>query len=232
MRPRRGGCAPILCDPVRIDGELDDIARYGGFFAISHGSAGPGWRPVSACYADGYRDLIDTTAARYRTRDRRVAASLVQMSHASRLWSPVLACAVAHKVVPDLTGLQRADDGAELRLPVPEGNSLPANPAESLYRIVVQDHLEVLAEGLRVKVATGLLYGNAASALVAATRALYSVRPELRDEATRLARQLLQTGRLAGTGIVKHNLAFRRNSCCLYYRIADGAKCADCALLT
>ncbi|OBK79793.1 (2Fe-2S)-binding protein [Mycobacterium sp. 1164985.4] len=217
---------------MRIDGELDDIARYGGFFAISHGSAGPGWRPVSDCYADGYQDLIDTTAARYRTRDRRVAASMVQMSHASRLWSPVLACALAHGVVPELVGLQRANGSAELRLAVPAGIRVTGDLPAALYRTVVQDHLEVLAEGLRVKVATGLLYGNIASALVAATRALYSVRPELRDEATRLARELLQTGRLAGTGSVKHNLAFRRNSCCLYYRIADGAKCADCALLT
>nr|WP_090279726.1 (2Fe-2S)-binding protein [Mycolicibacterium komanii] len=216
---------------MRIDGELDDIARYGGFFAISHGSAGAGWRPVQSCYADGYEDLIEKTAVRYRTADRRVAASLVQMSHASRLWSPVLACAVTHRVLPDLTGLRRAEDGAELRLPVPEGNPLPANPAGSLYRIVVQDHLEPLAAGLRVKVAPGLLYGNIASALVAATRALYSGRPELRDEATRLARELLQTGKLAETGTIKHNLAFRRSSCCLYYRVADGSKCADCALL-
>ncbi|MGE2722027.1 (2Fe-2S)-binding protein [Mycolicibacterium celeriflavum] len=217
---------------MRIDGVLDDIARYGGFFAISHGSADRGWRPVEACYADGYADLIEKTAVRYRTTDRRVAASLVQMSHASRLWSPVLACSVAHKVVPDLTGLKRADDSAELRLPVPEGNPLPANQPESLYRIVVQEHLEPLAAGLRVKVAPGLLYGNIASALVAATRALYSIRPGFRDEATRLARELLQTGKLAGTGTVKHNLAFRRRSCCLYYRVADGSKCADCALLT
>nr|WP_090340208.1 (2Fe-2S)-binding protein [Mycolicibacterium malmesburyense]CRL69211.1 ABC transporter [Mycolicibacterium malmesburyense] len=216
---------------MRIDGELDDIARYGGFFAISHGAAEQGWRPVEACYADGYEDLIEKTAVRYGTTDRRVAASTVQLSHASRLWSPVLACAVAHGVAPDLAGLQRADDSAELRLPEPEGFRLSGNRAPSLYRIVVQDHLEPLAAGLRVKVATGLLYGNIASALVAATRALYSVRPGLRGEATRLARELLQTGKLAGTGTVKHNLAFRRRSCCLYYRVADGAKCADCALL-
>lgn len=225
-----------MCDtegagPVRIDGELDDIARHGGFFAISRGFGGPGWRPVGECYADGYHDLVEATQTRYRTGDRRVAASLVQMSHASRLWTPVLACAVAHGVVPDLTGLQRARDTAELRLPVPKGIRPTEDLAPMLYRTVVQDHLEALAAGLRVKVATGLLYGNIASALVAATQALYSVRPELRDDATRLARQLLGTGCLAGTGTVKRNLAFRRRSCCLYYRVGD-SKCSDCALLT
>lgn len=190
----------------------------------------PGWRPVTACYADGYQDLIEATAARYRTGDLRIGASTVQLSHASRLWSPVLACALEHGVVPDLTGLQRAPDSAALRIPVPEGDLLEGDREATLYRIVVEEHLERLAEGLRVKVAPGLLYGNIASALVAATRALYSVRPRLRDSATVLARSLLETGKLAGTGTVKHNLAFRRRSCCLYYRVSDGNKCGDCAL--
>ncbi|KUH80020.1 MULTISPECIES: (2Fe-2S)-binding protein [unclassified Mycobacterium] len=215
---------------MRISTELSEVARYGGFFAIAVGGDDRGWRPVEECYADGYADLIDATCRRYRTTDRRVSASLVQMSHASRLWSPVLACAVAHGVVPDLIGLQRANDSAALRISVPEGSRADAQLANALYRIVVEGHLERLADGLRVKVAPPLLYGNIASALVAATRALYSLRPQLRGDATRLARSLLETGRLAGSGTVKHNLAFRRRSCCLYYRIGDGSKCSDCAL--
>ncbi|OBG15801.1 iron reductase [Mycolicibacterium celeriflavum] len=215
---------------MRISTELAEIARHGGFFGIAVGGDDRGWRAVEECYADGYADLIEATTRRYRTADRRVSASLVQMSHASRLWSPVLACAVAHGVLPDLTGLQRADDSAALRIPVPEGSRLDGDLPNTLHRIVVEEHLERLADGLPVKVAPGLLYGNIASALVAATRALYSVRPQLREEATRLARSLLETGRLAGSGTVKHNLAFRRRSCCLYYRVADGSKCSDCAL--
>ncbi|KUI06152.1 (2Fe-2S)-binding protein [Mycobacterium sp. IS-3022] len=215
---------------MRISTELSEVARHGGFFAIAVGGDDRGWRPVQECYADGYADLIDATTRRYGTTDRRVSASLVQMSHASRLWSPVLACAVAYGVVPDLSGLQRADDSAALRIPVPEGSRSDGQLPNALYRIVVEEHLERLADGLRVKVAPPLLYGNIASALVAATRALYSVRPQLRGDATRLARSLLETGRLAGCGTVKHNLAFRRRSCCLYYRVSDGAKCSDCAL--
>ncbi|MGV0603297.1 (2Fe-2S)-binding protein [Mycolicibacterium sp. XJ1904] len=215
---------------MRIDGQLTEIARFGGFFAIAHGRAEAGWRPVNACYADGYQDLIEATAARYRTVDLRISASAVQLSHASRLWSPVLACTVAYGVIPDLTSLQRAEGSPALRLPVPEGDQLGGDPSGTLYRIVVEEHLERLADGLRVKVAPGLLYGNIASALVAATRALYSVRPQLRDSATTLARSLLETGKLTGTGTVKHNLAFRRRSCCLYYRVAEGAKCGDCGL--
>ncbi|OBB73407.1 (2Fe-2S)-binding protein [Mycobacterium sp. 852014-52144_SCH5372336] len=215
---------------MRIDAQLTEITRFGGFFAIAHGGAEAGWRPVNACYTDGYQDLIEVTAKRYRTSDLRISASAVQLSHASRLWSPVLACAVTYGVVPDLTSLQRAEDSPALRVPAPEGAQIVGDPSAALYRIVVEEHLERLADGLRVKVAPGLLYGNIASALVAATRALYSVRPQLRDSATALARSLLETGRLTGTGTVKYNLAFRRRSCCLYYRVSDGSKCGDCAL--
>lgn len=215
---------------MRITAELTQIARYGGFFVIAHGGDDRGWRPIGRCYAEGYADLIEATADRYRTTDLRVSASLVQMSHASRLWSPVLACVVAHGTVPDLTGLQRADDSAALRLPVPQGSRLHRDRAPTLYRIVVEENLEPLADGLRVKVAPGLLYGNIASALVAAARVLYSIHPQLREDATRLVRSLLATGKLAGTGTVKHNLAFRRRSCCLYYRVGGGSKCSDCAL--
>ncbi|KUI04280.1 iron reductase [Mycolicibacterium acapulense] len=215
---------------MRIDAQLTEIARFGGFFAIAQGSAEAGWRPVNACYAEGYQDLILSTATRYRTRDLRISASAVQLSHASRLWSPVLACAVAYGVVPDLTSLQRAEDSPALRVSVCEGDQLVGDPSATLYRILVEEHMERLADGLRVKVAPGLLYGNIASALVAATRALYSVRPQLRGSATALARSLLETGKLTGTGTVKHNLAFRRRSCCLYYRVSDGSKCGDCAL--
>lgn len=216
---------------VRISTELAQIAGYGGFFAIAHSGEERGWRPIEEYYAEGYADLIVATAHRYRTTDLRASASLVQMSHASRLWSPTLAFVLAHRVMPDLSGLQRAADSAALRLPAPEGWRLPADQVGTLYRVVVEHHLEAFADGLRVKIAPRLLYGNIASALVAATRALYSIRPELRNEATRLARSLLETGKLVGTGTVKHNLAFRRHSCCLYYRVSEGAKCGDCGLV-
>ena len=214
----------------RISAQLSAVADYGGVFAITvGGDDADGWRPI----ADGCADLIDATARQYgTTTDRRIGASLVQFSFASRLWSPAIACALRHSIVPDFTGLQRARDSADLRLPDPTGMRIENEDrlSASLYEVVVQRNLKPLAEGLPVKVSSGLLYGNIASALVAATRALYALQPDLRDRATRLARALLGTQRLAGTGTVKYNLAFRRRSCCLYYRVADGAKCGDCGL--
>ncbi|MGV0851213.1 (2Fe-2S)-binding protein [Mycolicibacterium phlei] len=214
---------------MRIGDQLADVARLGGFFAIGLGPGVEDWRPVTERYTDGFAELIERTAA--RNGDRRVSASLVQMGHATRLWSPALACAVIHGVAPDFADLRRAPDSADLAAPDPTGRQVAeAELPAALYRVVVEQHLEPLACGLGVKLAPGLLYGNIASAMVGAARALYTVRPHLRDDATRLARALLTTGRLAGTGMVKGNLAFRRRSCCLYYRVADGAKCGDCAL--
>ncbi|MGE2690237.1 (2Fe-2S)-binding protein [Mycolicibacterium pulveris] len=215
---------------MNIAAQLSEIACYGEFFAITVGGDATGWRAVQRCYADGCGDLIDTTADRYRTTDRRIGASTVQLSHATRLWSPVLACALAHGILPDLTYLYRKDDGTALRLA--EAVAAPVAPtADALYQVVVQQHLEPMADGLRIKLARGLLYGNAASALVAASRALIAQRPDLRDAAVALTESLLATGKLAGTGtIVGSGLRFRRRSCCLYYRVSGGAKCHDCGL--
>lgn len=218
---------------MRIDAELAEVARYGGFFAIQNRGAGGRWRPLTDCYADGFADLIALTAHRNNTTDLRVAASLVQFSLASRLWSPALACALIHGVVPDLTDLHRAQNSAELLMGEATGRRINTEKelVAALYATVVEGNLEPFAAGLKVKMAPGLLYGNAGSAMVAATRALYGIRPNLRERATRVARSLLDTPRLAKCGTVTFNLAFRRRSCCLYYRVADGSKCGDCGLI-
>jgi hypothetical protein len=216
-----------------ISAELSEVSTYGGFFALIVGGDAAGWHPVSQSYDGGCTDLIDATLTRYRTTERRVGASLVQLGHAARLWSPVLACALGHGVIPDLTHLHRADDGAQLRLPEPVGDPINrASPSpEALYHVVVQQHMEPLAAGLRVKVAPDLLAGNIASALVGVSRALLTVRPDLREPIVAITGSLLSTSMLAGTGtIIGSDLGFRRRSCCLFYRTPTGSKCGDCGL--
>lgn len=212
-----------------ISTELAETASYGGFFALTVGGDAAGWHPVTQSYADGCADLIDATARRYRTTDLRIGASLVHLGHATRLWSPVLACAIGHGVLPRLDDLQRADDGAQLRLPRPVG--MPADSPDALYRAVVSEHMRPLAAGLRVKLAPALLAGNIASALVGAARALLTARPDLRRAVTETTRSLLDTGALAGSGVITGpRLGFRRRSCCLFYRLPDGSLCGDCVL--
>jgi hypothetical protein len=212
-----------------ISTELAKVSSYGGFFALTVGGDAAGWHPVDQSYADGCADLIDATVRRYHTTDLRIGASLVHLGHAARLWSPVLACALVHGVVPDLTDLQRADGGAQLRMPEPVGEAVDSPSADLLYRIVAQQHMEPLAAGLRVKLAHALLAGNIASALVGASRALLSVRPDLRRPTVRITNSLLDTGILAGSGMITSpHLDFRRRSCCLFYRIPGTSVCGDC----
>ncbi|WAC89793.1 (2Fe-2S)-binding protein [Mycobacterium sp. Aquia_213] len=212
-----------------ISGELAEISSYKGFFALTVGGAGTGWHPVRQDYADGFAGLIDTTAKRYNTTDVRIGASLVHLGHATRLWSPVLACALAHGVVPDLKDLERADDGAQLRLPEPAGEPVEHISAELLYRLVVQHHMQPFAAGLQVKLAPALLAGNISSALVGASRALLMARPDLRARIVESTESLLETGVLSGSGaITGSHLGFKRDSCCLFYRLPGRSVCGDC----
>jgi FhuF 2Fe-2S C-terminal domain len=214
-----------------ISAELAEIASYGGFFALIVDGDATGWHPVGRSYTDGCADLIDATVRRYRTNDLRIGASLVHLGHAARLWSPVLACAIGHGVVPYLQDLQRADGRAQLRLPQPVGESITSPTAEALYRIVVTEHMRPLAAGLSVRLAPALLAGNIASALVGAAQALLSARPDLRSAIVQTTRLLLDTGVLAGSGALSGpQLAFRRRSCCLFYRVPGGSLCGDCGL--
>jgi len=217
---------------MNISVELSEVATYGGFFALTVGGGAAGWHPVGQSYADGFPDLVEATVQRYGTTELRVGASLVHLGHAARLWSPVLACALGHGVIPNLADLQRADDGAQLRMPEPVGEPLKEPPsAELLYRVVVQDHMEPLAAGLPVKLAPGLLSGNIASALIGAARALLAVRPDLRQSIIGITNSLLNIGELAGAGVITSgDLDFRRRSCCLFYRIPGGSLCGDCGL--
>ncbi|CAM3089215.1 iron reductase [Mycobacterium intermedium] len=214
---------------MNISAELSEISSYGGFFALTVGGDATGWHPVNQSYAHGFADLIDTTVQRYGTSELRIGASLVQLAHAARLWAPVLACALAHGVLPDLTDLQRADNGTQLRLPEPRGERVQPSAA-LLYRIVVTEHMEAFAAGLRVKVAPALLSGNIASALVGAANALLRARPDLREPVVGITHELLNLGSLARTGVITPPLAFTRRSCCLFYRVPGGGKCGDCPL--
>jgi hypothetical protein len=224
---------PPPASPAALGEALRGIAGFGPFFVLDTELGQGKWRPVKDAYAAGLAHLVADRAARYGTGETRIAASIVQLGHAARLWSVVLGCAVAHGVVPDLSGLQQEAEGPGLRLAVPRGWHTPEDDALAplLYRIVMDEHLVPLAVGLRVKVAAGLLHGNAASALAEAARELVRARPDLRQPATDLARRLLDTGDLRGKGaFTGPDLSFRRRTCCLYYRVPGGGKCPDCCL--
>ncbi|GFH38489.1 hypothetical protein SCWH03_47310 [Streptomyces pacificus] len=78
------------------------------------------------------------------------------------------------------------------------------------------------------------LRGNASSALIGAHRVLLAKTTAPLLPLVRLVRGLLDRPPLAGTGTYRFTpprpLAFRRRSCCLYYRVPGTGTCGDCVL--
>ena len=221
-------------DPDLVRRALADAARAGPYFVLGVGDDGQRWRPAAALYADGLAGLVASTGAQLGVTEARVAASTVQLGYAARLWSPVLGCALQDGIVPDLAELRTAVTmPMRLSLPRPRGWQ-PGSEQELAalaYRMVVTCHLEPLGAGLPVKVAAGLLRGNAAAAMTGALRVLACTRPDLARPARALAERLLGTGLLRGTGkLTGPGLEFSRRSCCLFYRVPGGGLCADCPL--
>jgi len=229
-----------------LDDVIADVSAIGGYFHLHGAAAPPGpWRPLSRLLADSaaFGARISAACDRLGTAERRVAASVLHLGIAARLWSPVLGAAVVHRVLLDWTAdaveVQNVPGGPlPLRLPAPAGRPVsgPDQAAEPLYRSV-----SVLLERLaglvlsQVKLAPRLLWGNAASALGGAVQALARARPEHAADALTLGARLLGLGHLRGTGHFTEPAPgrpfFTRTSCCLYYRIPGAGKCGDCVLL-
>jgi len=225
--------------PLRVRHAMATAAAIGPFFALGADATAAGWRPAADRYRPGSDPLPARGGGQLADAEPRVAASIQQLGYAARLWSPALGCGLLDSVVPDLASLQiREADGsgpARLALAEPRGwlADDPAQLAELCYREVVQAHLEPLARSLRGLLASGLLWGNAASAMAGALGVLVSAHPELRSQAAVVASALLDMGQLRGTGqldITGARLGFRRRSCCLFYRLPGGGLCADCCL--
>ncbi|MFF5532484.1 (2Fe-2S)-binding protein [Streptomyces cinerochromogenes] len=235
-----------------LDPELAALRPLGGFFVLrtlpqTAGAAGPPRLPTLAeGYAgrtpDGHGDpvasRVATVAERLRTAEPRVAASLAHQGLAARLWSVALGCAVLYGRLPDLDPRLLHWDA---RAAAPDDlwltglRPLPGDAA-TLAAAVLHAHLEPLASTLHARygVAAGLLRGNAGSALAATARELgrWSRAHGRTDVAARtraLTAELFAHPLLNTTG-TRTGTAFRRRSCCLYYRVPGGGLCGDCCL--
>ena len=230
-----------------IRAALDDVADIGPFFAASANPAevvDDSWRPLRELYTDP-----DPLAGRIRQvaevlggTDPRVAASITYQGLAARLVSPVLAVAAVHGLVPSwspdslhwrhaVAGPLPLWESAAEPLARPDPAELPALVTE-VAAVLVQPHLEALADAVRaaVSVSRRTLRGNAASAVVAAGAMVARARPAAEERAQALVAGLLAAGPLVGAGTLTGRWAFRRRSCCLYYRVPGGGLCGDCVL--
>ncbi|MFI9550564.1 (2Fe-2S)-binding protein [Nonomuraea endophytica] len=223
-------------DQESLAASIADVGAVGPYFELEVAAPEQDWRPFMDSPALAER--IDEVAKTLGTEETRVAASILFQGLAARLWSPVIGVAVAHDMLLDLEHLYwRPVPSGPLPLRVHPLTGWHTADPDLIYRNVVTDLLEPLAATVSgiVKLAPGLLWGNAASALAATVRALASQRPELTAKAVLLGRELLRIGRLRGTGELAEPVPghpfFVRRSCCLYYRLPDGGKCGDCALI-
>ncbi|MCG7523049.1 (2Fe-2S)-binding protein [Streptomyces sp. OfavH-34-F] len=210
---------------------LRDVARLGGFFALDADS-GPARGEVRLT-PEAFEVRARAVNERYGTAEARIGVSIAHLGLAARLWSPVLACALVHGIVPLMTTVEWAGEGSALRLAGPRGNRAPRPVPALAHAVAAQADgvLQRLESHLPGRMAPRLLAGNSASALVGSAAQLLRYRPGLRAPVTELTRELLETGRLPGTGrITGPGLTFRRRSCCLYYRAPNGSKCGDCCL--
>lgn len=216
-----------------LDPDLAALTPLGGFFVLRTGGAARGPLPTlaqvyenrpSEVYGNSITFRVEKVAAALRAPELRIAASIFQQGLAARLWSVTLGCAVSYGRVPDLDpGSLHWDPGASAPddLWLSQVRPRPADAA-TLVDVVLRGHLEPLAAALRAhyRIAPGLLWGNAASALTGTARQLGAAARPL--TVALLAHPLLSgTGTLTGT-------AFRRRSCCLYYRVPGGGTCGDC----
>lgn len=221
--------------------DLTEVGSVGGFFALRTG-APPGGAQVTSLawvYAGDGGPLafrVDKVAARLGAPDERIAVSVAQLGLAARLWSVALGSAALHGEVPDLDPALLhwdADGSSPDDLWLTDVTTRAADAAS--IRDVVQDgHLAPLAAALRTRyrVSARLLWGNAGSALAGAARELdtwarRTGRTDVGERALALAGELFDHPDLRGTGTLR-GTAFRRNSCCLYYRCPGGGLCGDC----
>ncbi|MFI8946114.1 (2Fe-2S)-binding protein [Streptomyces sp. NPDC053750] len=247
-----------------LDRALAALRPLGGFFVLHASQPPPRPLPTLAhVHAAGHRDAgheagapdvhedplafrVRKVGAALRTPETRVAASVAHQGLAARLWSVTLGCAVLYGRVPDLAPRLLhwdPDAGAPDDLWLTEVHPLPAD-APTIADVVLRAHLTPLTATLhaRHRVATGLLWGNAASALAGAGRQLEGWahghgRTDTAARARSLTAELLDHPLLAGTGTVTTpapapgsatGTAFRRRSCCLYYRAPGAGVCGDC----
>ena len=224
-----------------LDPDLAALRPLGAFFVLrTIGGTPAASRPALPTLAQVYEHRgsdVYGNALNFRVRkvadalgaqEPRIAASIAHQGLAARLWSVALGCAVRYGRIPDLSPRRLRwdpDASAPDDLWLDAVEPLPAD-ADTIADAVLHGHLQPLTAALHAeyRLATGLLWGNAASALAGAARQL-GHRPELSARARALSAELLARPPLAGT---LDGTTLRRRSCCLYYRLPQGGVCGDC----
>ncbi|HKT05716.1 MAG TPA: (2Fe-2S)-binding protein, partial [Rugosimonospora sp.] len=175
--------------------------------------------------------------------ERRVAASLVVLGYAARLVGPTLAVLLREGLLLDARPHRvhyayAPQRGFTLGLPHPAGWQPPGTEQVPAWcHTVLDSHLAPLVAAVRADtpVAAGLLWGNVASGITGALRAVTGTGAVPVHKGHTFGLSILDHDPLRGSGTLtvhSGSLGFRRRSCCLYYRLPGGGTCGDCPLAT
>jgi ferric iron reductase protein FhuF len=231
---------------------LRRIAEVGAYFALDSGH-GADWRPYRALLTDPALlaervRLVRTTIA---TRggvgpddvEERACASVHFLGVVSRVLAPALGVAALAAVVPDVDPDDiwwRPVAGGPIPMSweavrgsgVTSAVEAAALIEAGVLRRVVAPLVQSFATTFRLS--AQVLWGNAASALAGAATMLATSSAVLALDPVDIVAASVRTGALTGAGAYRPAPpgppAFRRDNCCLFYRIPGGGLCGDCVL--
>jgi hypothetical protein len=217
----------------------NDLAALGPFFAVQvHLPADPPpapWQPLDALLhdLDGRVQAVRRALARSAQRpvieiEVRPAASIAHLGLVARLLAPVVgAGSLGRELFSLRAGELYWQD--ELGGPFPLSVTVAGDRPPPLQGDAIETL--TLAFAAEYSLSHRVVWGNVASAANSAAQLIAAARPELASKARACADHLLSDPRVEG-GQLRAGPMFRRQSCCLIYRIAGdrAAACGDCVL--
>lgn len=225
-------------NPDTVRAAVQDAVRFGPYFGWHVGPATTVLSRQELHEPTQLRSLLDAVGVSVGSDEGRVVASTLQYGFAARCWSLALGVWQRGGVVLDLGGLGYVvNPSGSVDLTLNDfrgwdGGALSTSEvADVMATTVIADQFEPFHTALRavVRVADGLLWGNAASALSSGARRIAAGRSD--DRVTPVATALLARHPLAGKMAPAPTGPWRRNTCCLWYRTRDHTKCGDCPLV-
>jgi FhuF 2Fe-2S C-terminal domain len=230
---------------------LDTLATAGPFFALdldpppaAVAADGPAWYRFTELLNDPTLLAVRVAAVRTAIAERagldaaeiepRAAASLAHLGLTSRLTSPVLGgVLLAGELVQlDADALWWRDVLGPVPLSAPGLTTREVDPSDvsTVADALTTGPAAALVEAFAAAgLSRRVLWGNLASATAGALSMLRQIAPAGAAAVQEFGAALFARPALSDTGGFGP-AGFRRNSCCLYYRIPGGGLCGDCVL--
>jgi hypothetical protein len=226
---------------------LRQVAEIGPFFALTLDPPGPG----RIAFADfvGDHDSVAAAVTQARTQlaaaagvdesavEPRAAASVWHLGVVARVVSPALGAAALAGWCPRLDRVQWESGPAPSALAVRtdelDGTAVAgsAAAAAALEASVIDSILAPLTRTVATvgSVSDHVLWGNVWSAFAGAAVMIARARPASGGDALAIVRALVEAGDRPMPGRYLSG-RYRRDTCCLYYRLPRAGLCGDCVL--